>query len=962
MKMRIFIKICLSAIAGFFILLNVDAYAQQNVGIGTNTPDGSAILDLTATNMGMLVPRLTTAQRVAIVAPATGLLVYDTDFIQFWYFDGTIWVPISSGAVGPTGPTGTPGVQGPTGLPGAQGPTGLAGVTGADGVTGPTGAGIQGPTGPTGAGIQGPTGPTGAGIQGPTGPTGAGIQGPTGPTGAGIQGPTGPTGNNGVAGVTGPTGAGIQGPTGPTGAGIQGPTGPTGAGIQGPTGPTGNNGAAGVTGPTGIGIQGPTGPTGNNGVAGVTGPTGIGVQGPTGPSGNIGLTGATGPTGNNGLTGATGPTGSVGPTGLTGTTGIVGATGPTGPMGCATLNYVIKSNGVTATCTQSPIFESSVIPYPVGIGTVVPLATYKLHVLGIPASTVNAIIGEYNANVYGAVGMSNNGIYGTSNDITGAGVFGNGGTATNGLYGLVGSTGYAAAEVYNSNTAGDGVYSYGGATAGGGVHSGNGDALIGTTDGTGYCLIGAHYSGADYNRWGIVGSSTNGVYGESDQTTGAGVTGYGRTNTNGIYGFTNSATYGAIEAFNQNTTGDGIFSYGGNMAGGGSHSGLGDGVVGNTDGTGYGIMGVHYNGVNYNRWGAFGLSTAGGYAQNGANVFAYFADQFNDAVYGVNQTGTNGTDYDVNAEAAIWGEGATGTATYAFGVMGRRIGTGNRVGGVFGEYSATIWGSLGYRSSGALNYGAYFTAAAGIGAGFMDEGSKNGIGMGSYGGLMGGWARGEVLGFTTCGEAYALYNIGNVYTSGYQADLVNVGEKQIPAFSVTSTNLKVYDDGVAKLSNGKCRVNFTEEFSALMGDNIPTVTVSPMGMCNGLYIVSVDKKGFVVSEQNNGTSTVDFSYIVVGKRTDANNKTEVPGFLTDKGFNVNMKNVMFNESNTERSSSPVSWNGTTIVFDASGISQPKELQSKMKASFSSVMQDREQKTVPAKVEIKKTTKKFVPSN
>ena len=139
---------------------------QQNVGIGTTTPDNSAILDLSSVNRGILVPRMTTAQRVAIVSPATGLLVYDTDYDQFWYFDGVVWVQ-AIGPVGPTGPQGVAGVQGVTG------PTGSTGLTGAQGVTGPTGSigltGAQGVTGPTGS-----TGLTGAqGVTGPTGPSGA---------------------------------------------------------------------------------------------------------------------------------------------------------------------------------------------------------------------------------------------------------------------------------------------------------------------------------------------------------------------------------------------------------------------------------------------------------------------------------------------------------------------------------------------------------------------------------------------------------------------------------------------------------------------------------------------------------------------------------------------------------------------------------------------------------------------
>lgn len=54
-------------------------YAQ--VGIGTNTPDASSVLDLSATNKGLLLPRLTTTQRNAsdgILSPAGGIVIYDS--------------------------------------------------------------------------------------------------------------------------------------------------------------------------------------------------------------------------------------------------------------------------------------------------------------------------------------------------------------------------------------------------------------------------------------------------------------------------------------------------------------------------------------------------------------------------------------------------------------------------------------------------------------------------------------------------------------------------------------------------------------------------------------------------------------------------------------------------------------------------------------------------------------------
>lgn len=96
----------------FFFICRV-LFSQNNVGIGTNTPDASSKLDIVATDKGLLVPRVTTAQRLAIVSPANGLLVYDTSLSCFYYYDSanTIWQSLCNlagppGATGPTGPSG----------------------------------------------------------------------------------------------------------------------------------------------------------------------------------------------------------------------------------------------------------------------------------------------------------------------------------------------------------------------------------------------------------------------------------------------------------------------------------------------------------------------------------------------------------------------------------------------------------------------------------------------------------------------------------------------------------------------------------------------------------------------------------------------------------------------------------------------------------------------------------------
>ncbi len=85
------------------LMLTVFSSTQaQNVAInGTGAlPVASAMLDISSTTMGILIPRMSTAQRTAIAAPATGLKVYDTTTGSFWYFDGAIWRELLNTASG----------------------------------------------------------------------------------------------------------------------------------------------------------------------------------------------------------------------------------------------------------------------------------------------------------------------------------------------------------------------------------------------------------------------------------------------------------------------------------------------------------------------------------------------------------------------------------------------------------------------------------------------------------------------------------------------------------------------------------------------------------------------------------------------------------------------------------------------------------------------------------------------
>jgi hypothetical protein len=93
-------KVLQACLLFFMIVITTNMFAQ--VGIGTTTPNASSILDLTSSTQGLLTPRMTTVQRIAIATPADGLMVYDTDLKSFYHYGtGTnAWSVLNSGANG----------------------------------------------------------------------------------------------------------------------------------------------------------------------------------------------------------------------------------------------------------------------------------------------------------------------------------------------------------------------------------------------------------------------------------------------------------------------------------------------------------------------------------------------------------------------------------------------------------------------------------------------------------------------------------------------------------------------------------------------------------------------------------------------------------------------------------------------------------------------------------------------
>lgn len=87
-------------------LFSTNTFAQ-GVAINTtgSTSDTSAILDVASTSQGFLMPRMLEAEKNAIVLPATGLMIYQTDGTAgFYYNSGTpaapVWTVVGTGGGG----------------------------------------------------------------------------------------------------------------------------------------------------------------------------------------------------------------------------------------------------------------------------------------------------------------------------------------------------------------------------------------------------------------------------------------------------------------------------------------------------------------------------------------------------------------------------------------------------------------------------------------------------------------------------------------------------------------------------------------------------------------------------------------------------------------------------------------------------------------------------------------------
>lgn len=499
-----------------------------------------------------------------------------------------------------------------------------------------------------------------------------------------------------------------------------------------------------------------------------------------------------------------------------------------------------------------------------------------------------------NAKTYGLLGTTTS----TTSDGSGVRGYASGATgATNGVWGEAASSTGSGVYGLATHANGDGIYGYNNAVAGGGGGSG--------------------------------------VYGYSSQALGAGVYGDGGTNSAGVFGVSskkhvwNSAVYGE----NDNNTSGTSWAY----------DQVTCGISGRATGTAIYATGVY----GYNNNSAVN-DNAAVFAQDGQGYIAGLTFTFTPGAtqrtLGVYGRGTGGAD-----DRAIQGEWSTvannpwgfigeattgvygdaGTVASGYGVRGYS-GAASGYGGYFscvgnGLYATTstpasYWGFI---------VGAGSALASGQTWSTSDRRFKKDISP------LGDGTLEKIMKLNPCeyyldAIKYPIFQ-GNkdkqfgllaqelemvfpdlVNNKKYMPDpIVDPNGEEIPPmvkgyYAVDYTSLipilikgmqeqqqiiaklqneKIYNEGISSLTNGRKRINFETSFIELIGINIPIVSITPMGQCNGIYISNIDTKGFEVIELNNGKSNITFSYIIIGKNNNLENKIVVPVPIVEKNLN-----------------------------------------------------------------------------
>jgi hypothetical protein len=333
-----------------------------------------------------------------------------------------------------------------------------------------------------------------------------------------------------------------------------------------------------------------------------------------------------------------------------------------------------------------------------------------------------------------------------------------------------------------------------------------------------------------------------------------------------------SLSYGVL---GDNSAGFGVVGTSANGTGVSGGSAGGTGISGDSN-TSWGIAGfTDAPSSTPTVGGVYGASTAAS-----SNAYGVWGN----ATAGIGVRGDSGSSYGVvgtsSTTHAIFGESGSSSAAGVWGrtanyqgVYGQATGSGN---GVWGQANGAGAGVLGSSSSGSGVSGSS-TSGAGVSGGTTGNHGVFGDANGSGNGVFARTTNGYGIYAQATGTGSAGYFNGNVTVHGNFTVDVGFTKNVAVAFPdgsvrrmycVESPENWFEDFGGGTLSSGRATVPLDPDFATTIATDNYRVFLTVEGASNGVYVSSKSPTGFTVQEQGNGTSSVPFSYRILGKRKD----------------------------------------------------------------------------------------------
>lgn len=407
------------------------------------------------------------------------------------------------------------------------------------------------------------------------------------------------------------------------------------------------------------------------------------------------------------------------------------------------------------------------------------------------------------------------------------------------------------------------------------------------TTGQTYGVGGLAQSPSGYGVWGLNDATAGGagVYGSSVSTAGYGVEGVNTSTAGtGVYG--TAPSFGVQGIATGTGTTVGVYGTGRNGVQG---NGTANGVSGN--GTAAGSTGVYGTGQSY---GVQAVGTAAGstgvYGTGSAYGLQAVATNTTSPSYGVYTTGNFGlwgvgTQYGVYSVAVATGiagtygvyggnsaVGAQGNFPFDYGGIGGRCTLGCTALAQGGVWADTDWNG---DANAQGDYVPAFlaTADANLAALIVNNSAQvptlyaHNESSGGTGAIV--FAEGTAGSCTLTGG-------GDAACTGVLKSVVatksGAGAQRVETYSVQSAENWFEDAGTAQLVNGAGRVDLESVFGKTVNTGVEYhVFLTPDGDCKGLYVSAKTASGFEVRELGGGTSNIAFEYRIMAKRVGYEN-------------------------------------------------------------------------------------------